>query len=200
MTLAAALGRFPTATLFEAAGKTGDMSPRIRAMVPGARMAGVARTLKIWPGDTLGVLRLIDSARPGDVLVIAGGVERAAVWGGTSTLACRVRGVAGCVTDGCIRDLDGIVAEKFPVFAAGVSPRGTTKNHPGWPGIPVSIGDCVIAEGDIVVGDSDGVLVVPASRAADVLLRAQAQAQQETARDERVRAGESLAAVLGFSA
>jgi 4-hydroxy-4-methyl-2-oxoglutarate aldolase len=205
--LADALGRYSTATLFEAAGKCGAMSPALRPMVPGIRMAGLASTLRIWPGDTLriwpgdtlGVLRLIDAAPSGSVLVIdAGGTGQSAVWGGTSVLACLNRDVRGCVTNGCVRDMDDITRLGFPLFAAGVSPRGTTKHHPGWPGVPVSVGDCVVCEGDIVIGDSDGVIVIAAAEAADILPRAAAQAEREEARDRAVQSGRSLADVLGL--
>jgi 4-hydroxy-4-methyl-2-oxoglutarate aldolase len=197
--LAACLGQFSTATLYEAAGKTGDIGPIIRPIVPGARMAGVARTLRIWPGDTLGVLRMIDAVPARSVLVIdAGGADRAAVWGGTSALAAMARGVRGCVTNGSVRDVDEIVALGFPVFAAGISPRGTMKQHPGWAGGAISVGDCVVCEGDIVVGDTDGVVVIAGARALQVLPLAQVQAEREAERDRRVRAGESLASVLGL--
>jgi 4-hydroxy-4-methyl-2-oxoglutarate aldolase len=197
--LADALGQFGISTVYEAAGKIGDMSPSIRPIVTGAKMAGVASTIRVWPGDTLGVLRAIDSAAAGSVLVIdAGGTDRAAVWGGTSTLACVARGVRGCVTNGSVRDVDEIIAVKFPVFAAGISPRGTMKNHPGWRGIPVSVGGCVVNDGDIVLGDADGVLVVPAARAEDVLGHTRLQAEKERERNSRARGGEALASILGL--
>lgn len=197
--LADALLKFGMATVYEAAGKIGDMGPVIRQIVPGVKLAGIAQTVRVWPGDTLGVLRAIDAAAAGSVLVIdAGGTERAAVWGGTSSLACVARGVRGCVTNGSVRDVDEIAELKFPVFAAGVSPRGTVKNHAGWHGIPVSVGDCVVNSGDIVLGDSDGVVVVPAQYAEQVLDRARSQDVAQRERDRRVRAGEPLATVLGL--
>jgi 4-hydroxy-4-methyl-2-oxoglutarate aldolase len=197
--LADALSQFGTSTLYEAAGKIGDMSPAIRPIVPGAKLAGIALTIRTWPGDTLGVLRAIDKAQPGSVLVIdAGGTDRAAVWGGTSSSACVARGVRGCVTNGCVRDVDEIVGLKFPVFAAGVSPRGTLKNHPGWHGISISVGDCVVDSGDIVIGDSDGVLVLPIEGAQQVLERARIQDETQRERDRRALAGESLATILGL--
>ena len=197
--IAEGLGQFGTSTVYEAVGKRGDMSPTIRPIVTGVKLAGIALTLRIWPGDTLGVLRAIDKAMPGSVLVIdAGGTERAAVWGGTSSAACVARGVRGCVTNGSVRDVDELITLKFPVFAAGISPRGTMKNHHGWHGIPVSVGDCVVNTGDIVLGDSDGVLVVPASGAEQVLERARLQDEKQRERDRRALAGEDLASILGL--
>lgn len=197
--IADALAEYGTATVYEAAGKFGDLSAFIRPIVPGVRLGGIARTLRVWPGDTLGVLRAIDAAQRGDVIVVdAGGTGLGAVWGGTSSLACQARGVRGCVTNGLVRDVDDFIALRFPVFAAGVSPRGTQKNHPGWHGIPVTIGEAVINTGDIVIGDSDGVLVVRQAEAAGVLEKAKEQDRKQRERDARARSGESLCAILGF--
>jgi 4-hydroxy-4-methyl-2-oxoglutarate aldolase len=197
--LADALGQFGTSTVYEAAGKIGDMSPAIRPIVPGLKIAGIALTIRIWPGDTLAVLRAVDRAKAGSVIVVdAGGTDRAAVWGGTSSRACVARGVRGCVTNGCVRDVDDLVELKFPVFAAGVSPRGTLKNHPGWHDISISVGDCVVNSGDIILGDSDGVLVVPAKDAQQILDRAALQDKAQRERDTRARSGEDLCAILGL--
>ncbi len=197
--LADALAQLGTATVYEAAGKVGDMSPAIRPIIAGLKLAGIALTIRVWPGDTLGVLRAIDTAPPGSVLVIdAGGTDRAAVWGGTSSSASVARGLRGCVTNGCVRDVDEIAELQFPVFAAGVSPRGTLKNHPGWHGIPISVADCVVNTGDIVIGDSDGILVLAAEGAERVLERARAQDAIQRERDQRARAGEPLATILGL--
>jgi 4-hydroxy-4-methyl-2-oxoglutarate aldolase len=198
--IADALAEFGTSTVYEAAGKIGDMSPEIRAIVPGVKLAGVAVTLRTWPGDTLGVLRAVDRAKAGAVLVIdAGGTDRAAVWGGTSSLACMARGARGCVTNGSVRDVSEIIALKFPVFAAGISPRGTQKYHPGWHGIPISVGDCVVNTGDIIIGDSDGVLVLPAQGVETVLEKAKEQYRKQRERDERARNGEALCSILGLA-
>jgi 4-hydroxy-4-methyl-2-oxoglutarate aldolase len=195
--LADALGRFPTATLYEAAGKCGDMAPTIRPVVLGVKLAGFALTLRVWPGDTLGVLRAIDRAPAGSVIVVdAGGTDRAAVWGGTSTKASIVRGIRGCVTNGCVRDVDEIVKLGFPVFAGGISPRGTLKNHPGWSGVSIAVGGAAVHPGDFVIGDSDGIVVIAASDAEQVLTRARAQRATESERDARVQAGETLTEIL----
>ena len=197
--IADALGRLGTSTVYEAAGKAGDMGPAIRQIIPGTRFAGIALTVRTWPGDTLAVLRAIDSAPPGAVIAVdAGGTDRAAVWGGTSALACMARGVRACVTNGSVRDIDELVELKFPIFAAGISPRGTLKNHPGWQGIPISVGDVIVNDGDIIIGDSDGVLVIPVKDAAGILVKAEAQASKQIERDARAKAGESLASIIGL--
>src|SRR2546421_9151381 len=124
------LSRLPAATVYEASGKHGDMSPAIRQMVPGTRLFGTAFTVRCLPGDFAAVLRAIDHAKRGDVLVVdAGGSERVTALGGTSCLAAKTRGVAGVVLNAACRDLDEIRAMKFPVYALGASVRGTLRSH-----------------------------------------------------------------------
>ncbi len=197
--MADALGRFPTATLYEAAGKRGDMDAAIRPVVPGVKLAGVAATVRVWPGDTLAVLREIDRAPAGSVIVVdAGGCGRSAVWGGTSSNASKVRGLRGCVTNGCVRDVDELIALRFPIFAGGISPRGTLKNHAGWRDLPISVGGATVNPGDYIIGDTDGVVVVAAGQAEEVLVKAKAQRAKEADRDARVLKGEALASILGL--
>jgi 4-hydroxy-4-methyl-2-oxoglutarate aldolase len=189
----------PAATVYEAAGKSGDMDPLIRALIPGIRMAGPAFTLRTKPGDNLGVFLAIHEAPEGSVLVIdGGGTVRVTIWGGTSTAAARQKGLAGCVTNAAVRDLDEVTESRFPVFAPGVSVRGTVKDHKGWIGIPVCVGDVVVMPGDLVVGDSDGVVVVPAARVEEVAAAAVKQRRKEEDWDNRIRKGESAKAVMGL--
>ncbi len=197
--IAETLGRYPTATIYEAAGKCGDMAPDIRPIVPDVRFSGVAYTVRTFPSDTTAVIRALDDAPAGSVLVIdAGGTERAAVWGGTSSLVCSLRGLVGCVTNGCVRDINDLLKASIAVYAAGIAPRGTVKNHEGWRGISVSVGGVAVAPGDYVIGDSDGVVVVRAAEGAAMCERAREQREIEDARDTRVRNGESLASVIGL--
>ena len=157
--------------------------------------------MKTFPSDSTGVVRALDDAAPGSVLVIdAGGTDRGAVWGGTSSLVCSLRGLAGCVTNGCVRDVDDLAAAGIAVYASGVAARGTLKNHEGWRGVPVSVGGVAVAPGDYVVGDGDGIVVVPQAEGAAVCERARAQRRLESERDARVREGEKLASVLGLAA
>jgi len=199
--LADALAQFGASTVYEAAGKIGDMNPTIRPIIPGLKVAGIAFTVRVWPRDTLGILKAIDTAPNGSVIVVdAGGSTRSTVWGGTSSRACIARGIRGCVTNGSVRDVDDLAQLSFPVFASGVSPRGTVKTHPGWLGLAISVGDCMVNPGDLVVGDSDGVVVVSAGNAARVLENAKRQDEQQRRRDARASSGESLCSILGLEA
>jgi 4-hydroxy-4-methyl-2-oxoglutarate aldolase len=191
------LQSMPTATVWEAAGKTGDMHPAIKAMVPGTRLAGPAFTVKIFPGETFGVLRAIDAAPTGSVIVVdAGGAERGVSWGGTSTIAAQLKGLVGCVTNGTVRDLAEIQDAKFPIFAKGSSLRAGLRGHQGWIDIPISVGEVPVHPGDIVIGDLDGVVVVPAGRVEEVAALAVKQREKENARDARLRGGEPLVEIL----
>jgi 4-hydroxy-4-methyl-2-oxoglutarate aldolase len=189
----------PAATLYEAAGKWGDMDPLIRALVPGQRMAGPAFTLRTKPGDNLDVLLAIDEAPAGSVLVIdGGGTLRVTIWGGTSTVAAQKKRLAGCVTNAAVRDLEEIVAAKFPVFAPGVAVRGTVKDHKGWMGVTICVGDVMISPGDFVVGDSDGVVVLPADRVEEIAAAAVTQRHKEQDWERRIRNGESFKSIMNL--
>ena len=193
------LRTLPVSTVYESAGKLGDVAPSIRAMAPGMRLAGPAFTLKTMPGDNLSVFRAIHEAPAGSVLVIDGGdTERVTIWGGTSTTAAQAKGLAGCVTNASVRDLDEILESGFPVFAPGTSIRGTTKSHPGWIGVPVAIGGAIVRPGDIVLGDSDGVMVRAVERIDEVVPAALERRKKEQEKERRLRAGESVKSVQGF--
>lgn len=156
-------------------------------------MAGPAFTVKASIGDYLPVLRAIVAAQPGQVLVIdCGGTERATSWGGTGTVAAVTRGLAGCVTNTSIRDIDEIREQRFPVFALGASLRGITKSDRGLHNIPVSVGGIVVRPGDWVIGDSDGVVVVPAERAEAVAKSAVEKRAEEVERERRIAEGEPI--------
>jgi 4-hydroxy-4-methyl-2-oxoglutarate aldolase len=193
------LKSLPVATVYEAAGKLGDVAPSIRPMIEGARLAGPAFTLKTMPGDNKAVFHAIDQAPRGSVLVIdGGGTDRVTIWGGTSTVAAQAKGLAGCVTNAAVRDLDEIREARFPVYAPGAAVRGTAKTHPGWMNIPISIGDAIVRPGDIVLGDADGLLIVPAERAEEIAAAALEKRKTEESREARLRAGESIKSVLGL--
>ena len=106
----AILRSMSAATIWEAAGKRGDMSPRIKPLFAEARVAGPAFTVKMFPGETLAAVRSVDAAPPGSVIVIdAGAAERGVSWGGTATFAASRKGIAGLVTNGTVRDLAEIL-------------------------------------------------------------------------------------------
>jgi RraA family protein len=145
-------------------------------------MIGSALTVRTRPGDNLMVHKAIDLAEPGEVIVVdAGGDLTNAIIGEIMTTLAQSRGVAGFVIDGAVRDVDALAASDFPVYARGVTHRGPYKDGPGEINVAVTVGGQVVAPGDIVVGDGDGVLAVPRSEAAQVASLARAQMEREAA-------------------
>lgn len=195
-----ALQNFPTATLSEATKAPCDLPPSVGCMVPGSNMIGPAFTVRCPLGDNTAVTRAVDQAPAGSVIVIdCGGPARTAVWGETASFASTYKGVAGCVTNGMIRDIDPIRDMGFPVFAAGLSLRGSTKGQAGEIGCTLVIGDITIRPGDYVRGDSDGVVVIPVDQAAPVIETATQALKEEQSRNERLKSGVPLAEILATS-
>jgi regulator of RNase E activity RraA len=137
---------------------------------PMARLLGAALTVKARPGDNMMAMKAIEEARPGDVLVISSdGESNLSVWGGImATMAVR-RKIAGVVTDGLVRDVAQIRKTGLPVFATGLTPAAPTKDGPGQLNTVIACGNVVVQPGDIVIGDEDGVVIVPRGDAARVL-------------------------------
>ena len=169
----AAIGRFETPVISDLMNRLYTMTPEIRGLSEPHHVVGPACTVKVYPGDNLMVHKSLDIAQPGDVVVVdTTGSERAAVLGDLVSTKARHRGIAGFVVDGFIRDLPGIRRlGDFPVFARGVTPFGPLHRGPGEINHPVSAGGIVVMPGDIIVGDPNGVLVVPREVAEELLER-----------------------------
>lgn len=166
-----------------------DNLQRVHAIAAGLRpyhkegkLVGTAITVKTRPGDNLMVHKAIDLALPGDVIVVdAGGDLTNAIVGEIMLRLAQRKGVAGFVIDGSIRDTEAFKNDVFPVYARGVTHRGPYKDGPGEINVPISVGGMVVQPGDIIVGDDDGVAVVPAELAEEVLALVRAQQQREAA-------------------
>jgi 4-hydroxy-4-methyl-2-oxoglutarate aldolase len=157
------------------------MDHAIRPIYPGApRLVGPAVTVTVPPGDFVMISAALTKVRPGDVLVIDGrGDTSRAVWGEYFSTWARGLGVAGVVIDGAARDTGGIEALSFPVFARATTPRRPTLAGHGEVNVPVSCGGVCIVPGDIIVGDREGVIVIPLRHLGKVLQRVRATAQRE---------------------
>jgi 4-hydroxy-4-methyl-2-oxoglutarate aldolase len=193
--------RLGAATLHEAAGRIGALPSVIRATAPELRIAGTAFPVSTPPGNNLWLHRAIPLASKGDVLVaVTGGHYEAGYWGEILTVGAMARGIRGLVIDSSVRDLEPIAALGFPMFARGACIRGTKKDAdaPGSVGEPVTIGDVRIEMGDLVVGDADGVVVIPASIAKEVVEKGRDREKNEAAVMERLRRGETTLDVYGL--
>lgn len=183
----------PTGVVSDAMGRSASMVAEIKPVWPRARIVGPALTVRTFPADSLMIHKAVTLARPGDVLVVsAGGYRDAAVFGDLLGYSCKVHGIAGVVIDGASRDAEGMAAIGFPVFARAVLPMGSLTDSPGSINVPVSCGGAAVRPGDIIVGDGDGVVVVPTEEAADVLAKARAVMAKEQQTRERLAKGEYL--------
>jgi RraA family protein len=134
------------------------------------KLIGIALTVKTRPGDNLLVHKAIDMAEPGDVIVVdAGGDTTNAIVGEIMLQLARKKGITGFVIDGAIRDSKAFMEGDFPVYAAGVTHRGPYKDGPGEINVPISVGGMLVYPGDLILGDEDGIAVVPQDSASEIL-------------------------------
>ncbi len=187
----------PTGVIGDCMGRCNGMAAEIKAAWPGAKILGPALTVRTFPADNLMIHKAVTLAKPGDVLVVnAGGYKDYAVFGDLLGLSCKMHGIAGLVIDGATRDAEGLQALGFPVFARAILPTGPFKDSPGAINVPVSCGGVAVRPGDIIVGDADGVVVVPQEHGADVLAKAQAAVAKEQGMRERIQKGEYIYDIL----
>jgi regulator of RNase E activity RraA len=182
--------RLPVANVSDSMSRLTAGGARLRPRHGGGGMAGPALTVKAPPGDNLMFHKAISLAAPGDVIVIdAGGDLTNALMGEMMLMQITKRGAAGVVINGAIRDAGYIREQALPVFAAGITHRGPYKNGPGEINVPVAIDGMVIAPGDLVLGDEDGVLCVPFDQVEAVLKAATAKYDAEQKQIANIQAG-----------
>jgi 4-hydroxy-4-methyl-2-oxoglutarate aldolase len=195
---AASLG---AATLHEGAGKVGALPAAIRCLTPGLVLAGRAVTVTGPPADNLWLHRAVYAAGEGDVLVaVPGNHYEAGYWGEVLSHAARARGLAGVVIDGCVRDRDQLTEIGVPVFGRGFCMRGTSKHADGAGAInqPLTLGDVVVNPGDFVMGDGDGVLVLPFDRLDAVIESSVARQDHEVQVISALAAGATTMELYGL--
>ncbi len=192
---AQALTRLGSATLGESGGRT--MRARSRAAWSGARVAAPAFPVRCTPGDNLAVHVAVTCAPTGSVLVVdVGDVPERGYWGEVLTTAAKSRGLRGLVIDGGVRDVAALRELAFPVFSAMVALPGAAKVAAGRVGFPVRVGGAPVALGDWVVGDEDGVVVVPGAVVDEVVEAGRVRAAKEQEMFERLRAGATTLELL----
>lgn len=190
----------PSSIVSDVTGNVGfAMDSGIKPVYTGAEAAGTALTVKAAPGDNLIIHKAITMAEPGDVLVIdANGYVETGHLGELMSASCKAHDLAGIVIDGAIRDRADIAEMEFPVYARGVHPQGPLKQDPGSINITVSCGGVTVEPGDIVVGDGEGVTVVPSDEAETILENAREKLTAEGNLRERVENGEYLFEISGY--
>jgi 4-hydroxy-4-methyl-2-oxoglutarate aldolase len=188
-----------TALLASAGGDRVKVILGLEPVFPEARALGRALTVRSAPADSLAVHHAVAVAQPGEVIVLAVGGERSVAHCGELVVrAARARGVAGIVVDGAIRDRAEIVLLGLPVFHLGTSPRGPGKAGPGELRVPIELGGVQVEPGDLVCADADGVAVVAAAHADEVLAAAEALEERERGMVSRIESGESTVEILGL--
>ncbi|OWY30234.1 RraA family protein [Herbaspirillum robiniae] len=180
----------PVANISDSMSRMTAAGTRLRPLHRGGKLAGAAITVKSRPGDNLMVHKALDMAEPGDIVVVdAGGDLSNAIIGELMVAHAIQRQLGGIVINGAVRDLDAIAAGSFPVFAAGVTHRGPYKDGPGEINVPIAIDGMVIRPGDLMVGDSDGLLCVPFEDLAEVYAAAKAKNDAEAGQMAAIAAG-----------
>lgn len=186
-----ALGRYGAATVSEAQGRTGLMNPYMRPIYQPARVAGPAVTVWCQPGDNMMIHASIETCRPGDVLVVATMSESTdGMFGELLGTSCRAHGIAALVIDAGVRDVAELAAMQFPVWAKAISAQGTVKATPGSVNVPMVCAGAIVHPGDVIVADSDGVVVVPSAEAGSVARLSAERVAKEQATRERLQRGE----------
>ena len=176
------------------------MSGRISPLSPGMKICGHARTITGMVGDNGPAHVAIGVAKPGEILVIdARGHVETAVWGGIMTRAAIERGIAGVVIDGAIRDAEEIRELGFATFSAGICPAGPSKGFGGIIDGAIACAGAPVKSGDIILGDDDGVAVVPLKRQADILEKSLARIKQEIQTTADIKNGALPAQQFGLN-
>ena len=187
---------FATPNLADAMGRFHFMDAGIQSRT-GLSLCGVAVTVLTRPADNLMVHKAMEIASAGDVIVVnTGGNTTSAVFGELMGHSAVAIGLGGLVVDGAIRDIDALRALKFPAFSRSVSAGGCDKDGPGEINVPIACGNTVILPGDIVIGDAEGVVVIPQPDAGEVLKLVIALKNREEKRIEEISGGQIFKAEI----
>jgi 4-hydroxy-4-methyl-2-oxoglutarate aldolase len=193
------LSKFGTATIHEALGQIGNLPYQIKPLQKDMKICGPAYPVKCKAFMNVNLHKAYAYANRGDVIVAdcSGGYE-AGYWGDLLTLGAMQHGIKGLVIDACVRDANEIEALGFPVFCRGLSIKGTGKDVEGGINEPIQLGDTWIYPGDVIVGDRDGVVVIPITRVEEAIQKAQERENKEAAVRVRLKLGEPSIKIYGW--
>lgn len=167
--LLTAFNQYSAATVYEAAGRIGSVDPAIKPLAKGMRLCGPALTVLCFPNDNLMLHKALQMAQPGDIIVAAtGGFPNAGYFGDLMATSALARKVGGMAIDGTVRDGVEIVEKGFQVFCRGTCMRGTVKSNLGLINHPTLFGEIVVNPGDLVLGDDDGIVIIPQNKMEEV--------------------------------
>lgn len=169
----------------------GALDAAIKPLDPNcATILGTAITCETGPNDNLAILGALALAQPGDVLISATeGFTHSAVFGDNTALMAKGKGMAGCVIDGMMRDLAGLLPVGIPLFCRGITPNSCVRSGPGRVGFPIVAGGLTVHSGDIVIGDRDGIVIIPQTELDRLLPRIDAILAAEVTTQEKIREG-----------
>lgn len=189
--LVEAAAKFQAAILADVAGRRGTVHGRVKPLSPKMKVAGPAITVEVRQGDNLAIHAALAVAKPGDVIVVDGkGDVSCALIGEIMATQAKVSGIAGIVIDAAVRDAHELANGDYPIFSAGLNPCGPTKSVAGLVNHPISAGGTAVNPGDLVVGDADGVVVIPRADVARIVELAQKKLDMETARIAAIHKGD----------
>ena len=190
----------PPAIVSDCMNRTGVMASAIKPVAAGTRMLGQARTVTCMVGDNAALHAALGFLRPGEIMVVdAGGFEDTAVWGGIMTRAAIKRGIGGLVVDGAVRDVAEIRELGFSCFSRAIVPAGPHKGFGGVIDGLIACAGCPVSPGDIIIGDDDGVCVVPLQRAAEIHAASLNKVAQEEETNAQTADGKLPAESLGLT-
>jgi 4-hydroxy-4-methyl-2-oxoglutarate aldolase len=169
------------ATIHESLGKETNnvMHHSIKPIARGMKLLGPAVTIDSFPADNLTVHVGMVYCKPGDVMVVNGHGMEGVMFGAQMAFQSKHSGIAGIVVDGAVRDSEEIATMQFPCFASLISPLGSAKGTPGSINVPIQCGGVLVNPGDLIVGDGDGVVVVPKKTVSETLERARKRQNKE---------------------
>lgn len=189
-----------TTTVNDAMGQTSTMNSSIKPIYPGIKLIGTAYTVQCQPGGIITCHKALAKVPSGSILVVNGyGDSTGAVWGGLMSLEAIQRGVKGIVVDGAVRDISTIKELDFPTFARHVTPRVGKNKVVGSLEVPIACGGVTVNTGDLIIGDDDGIVVIPKDSIQEILEKADMIDKKEDVIAEKVKKGANIGDLLGLN-